>query len=349
MTDFEKFPSISNFHSVNRVVGKFWNMERRPTIRYRPKIKVHGTNAGVRVEPDGKVIAQKRTSDLGQESDNAGFRVWVESQEEYWASLAGSEDRIVVYGEWAGPGVQKGVAVSQIDKKRFFVFALLFNETTMLVDPVLIEKKLGDKRPEDVHILPWAGDEIEIDFMLISDMEKKVAKINEHVLKVEQVDPYFNTNFDVQGVGEGLVYVPVNVYDEPGVHFKTTFSETASYTTIERESYSEFTFKAKGEKHQVNKSTGGKSIKVTPEVAADVQEFVEQFATLNRFKQGLEEACNGEANLRYMGDFLKWFGGDVKKESAAELEVSDLEWRQVAKAVNAAARDWMLLESKKLV
>ena len=84
-------------------------------------------------------------------------------------------------------------------------------------------------------------------------------------------------------------------------------------------------------------------------MSENVKQFVTQFVTQNRLEQGLGGACNGEANLRYTGDFMKWFGADVKKESVAELEASGLQWNQVAKAITAAARDWLLIESKRLI
>jgi len=43
---------------------------------------------------------------------------------------------------------------------------------------------------------------------------------------------------------------------------------------------------------------------------------------------------------KLIGDFLKWIGRDVKKESVAELEDSNLEWKDIAKPLSTTARVW---------
>jgi hypothetical protein len=347
MTGFEKFPSIDNFHNVNRRVKMFWTLEMRPTIRYRAKIKLHGTNAGIRIMPDGNVVAQTRTTDLVDREDNHGFNAWLQSGKDYWSTLA-RDERLVVFGEWAGPGIQKKASVSRIQSKSFFVFAVLFNGESIITDPSLIEKTLGDDIPDRVRILPWHGDEIEIDFSDIPLMEKKLEAINKEIESIDKEDPYIKDTFGVSGPGEGLVYTPINVLDESGIHFRTHFDETAQYKTTERESYSEFTFKVKGEKHKVLKDDKAQAAMVDPIVAASIQAFVSMTVTQARLEQALQEACDDDPNVRKMGDFLKWVGTDIQKECVAELEAAGLDWKQVGKAVNKHAKNWLISESNKL-
>lgn len=64
------------------------------------------------------------------------------------------------------------------------------------------------------------------------------------------------------------------------------------------------------------------------------------FVTPARLEQGVTQACNGEYDLKKIGDFIKWIVADVKKESVVELERANLTWSQVNKAVMNAARDW---------
>lgn len=59
-----------------------------------------------------------------------------------------------------------------------------------------------------------------------------------------------------------------------------------------------------------------------------------------RLQQALSEACNGEINMKQMGQFLKWISLDILKESEAELATANLTWKQVNKSVNSAARKW---------
>ena len=41
-------------------------------------------------------------------------------------------------------------------------------------------------------------------------MKAKVEQINETILQVEECDPFVKDVFGVSGMGEGLVYVPIN-------------------------------------------------------------------------------------------------------------------------------------------
>ena len=70
-----KWTKIGAFHNVRKTAIKIAkiNETRPPVIKYRPKIKLHGTNAGIRIESSGAVTAQSRTRDLTPFSDNYKF------------------------------------------------------------------------------------------------------------------------------------------------------------------------------------------------------------------------------------------------------------------------------------
>src|SRR5262249_39754046 len=99
-------------------------------------------------------------------------------------------------------------------------------------------------------------------------------------------------------------------------------------------------FKAKGEKHR---TAGTKeAVTVDPAVVASVDEFVTLMVTDARLEQGLVAACDGARDPKRTPSFLTWIAADVRKESVAELEASNLTWAQVEKAVQARARTWFL-------
>ena len=137
---------------------------------------------------------------------------------------------------------------------------------------------------------------------------------------VEKIDPWVKDNFGIEGVGEGLVMYP------------------EANDVVIREGYTELMFKAKGEQHRVVKNK--QAVQLDPEVAQNIEEFVELFVTEARLQQGLSEACNGELNIKKMGQFLQWIALDIQKESLAELEQSNLAWKQVHKPISNAARQW---------
>ena len=145
MIHFEKFPSINNFHSVNRVVGKFWNMEMQPTIRYIPKMKVQVAHASICITPEGEIFIDGSTE----------FKEWVKNCGVYWDTFK-RESPTILYGDWTS--------------KFFFVHTILFGESSYLFDPAMIEKMLGKNYPCKLEIMQYNGDGIYIDFKDIGNL-----------------------------------------------------------------------------------------------------------------------------------------------------------------------------------
>lgn len=318
MSEFTKFTSIESFAHI----WKYHGSKMMPaSIEYGPKIKLHGTNAAIRIDNTG-VYAQKRTSDITPDSDNAGFAAWLEPRKDAWRmTMAAYNEPVIFHGEWAGPGVQKGDAVSLLKKKYFFIFALQVGDQ-MLTDPEDIERLMPEDcvAMDDVIVLPWYSSSVVIDFGNAARAESILDGINVAVENIGKCDPFILEMFGVEGPGEGLVWVP------KGTHA--------------RETYASFIFKTKAEHHGAKKVS--KPATRNFEVPENAKAFIDMFVTEARCMQGLMEACGGEADKRKTGDFLKWMGGDVKKESEVELAEAGLEWKQVAQLVNRKAAEWFM-------
>jgi hypothetical protein len=297
-------------------------------VAYRAKVKLHGTNAAVRCSEDGAVVAQSRSKDITPSDDNAGFAQWVSVGEVQSRFRRLCDRNIVVYGEWCGKGIQKGVAISQVDRI-FAVFAArLLGTDTLIVEPsdlaTLVQGIPG------VHVIPWYGDMLfSVDWA--SDdatLTEVTTRINAVVSDVEREDPWVKETFGVIGTGEGIVMYPVSK-EHLGV---------ANFTNL--------TFKAKGEKHK-NVSTAAPA-QVNPEVAASVDAFVAMVVTEARLEQGATVASGGPAtyDMKLMGKFMQWVVGDVEKETQDELDASGLTFKQVSKAVSDRARKWYIEKSR---
>lgn len=329
MTDFIKFPSIESFAHAHTFMSR--KMDPTP-IRYGAKIKLHGTNGGIRINDDGTVVAQSRTRDLTPEDDNYGFARWVEANAASFrinpVIMKGAEgapdiEHVTYFGEWAGLGIQQKDAVTQLNQKYFFIFAMQINDL-MYTDPDLIESTMA-KDCDNVLVLPWHFIfESEIDWINAARTNAMIDVINDQVEKIGEVDPFIRDVFGIEGVGEGLVLVP--------------YTGTEG---IDRDLYSALTFKAKTEAHRVKSTV--KAVSQRMEVPQDVKDFVSMFVTDARCEQALHEACDGIAERARTPNFLKWMGGDVQKESVAELGEAGLDWKQVAGQVNKAAAHWFLL------
>lgn len=316
-----KWTSIELLHNVVRHLETAEGSA--PTVTYRAKIKLDGTNGGVQITPDGEVFTQSRSRIITSSDDNAGFAAWVAEHRDFFAKHAIADEHIVIFGEWCGQGIQKRTAISRLDRRVFAVFAIQYGDhqrtaASLEVEPEQIRAFLGDH--PDVFVLPWSGEPITLPFSDREALRVAASTLNARVAEVERCDPWVRERFGIEGLGEGIVLYP----EVEG--------------RVARAGYMELMFKAKGEEHRVVRQK--KPAQLDPEVARSVAAFVQLFVTPARLEQGVVEACQGCYEMKRMGRFLKWLGQDVKKESAAELEAAQLSWRDVSKAVTQAAKKW---------
>lgn len=315
----QRWPSVELLHNVRRSLIA---VQATPVVIYRAKIKLDGTNAGVQIFSDGRVAAQSRSQIITPEADNMGFAQWVSQQIDYFAQLAGHR-HLTIFGEWCGQGIQKRTAISQIDRKIFAVFAVQYggieNEVAKLeIDPDKIAQLLPEH--SDIFVLPFMGEPLMMDFGNHDQMEPSAETINQLITGVEQTDPWVKDTFGINGLGEGVVLYP------------------QSKVPVDRLTYPELMFKAKGEKHQVVKTK--KPVQLDPEQVRSIDQFVALVVTPARLEQGVTEACGGQLAMPQLGAFLKWLVMDVQKESEAELEAAQLSWKDVQKAVTIAGKQW---------
>jgi len=312
--------SIELLHNLVATLGHLNGLGQPfPVVEYRAKVKLHGTNCAVQIRGGG-VVAQSRTALLSPDADYKGFAAWVAAQRDYFARLPSG---LIVFGEWCGPGVEKGMAISQARTKMFAVFAVRRDDGSIIHDPDQIRALLpAANAPEHLHVLPWEGPPITIAFGDRAALEGVASDLNTRVAAVEREDPWAKSALGISGLGEGLVFYPVSVDGAPPA----------------TERFEQLMFKAKGEKHR---TAGTKTaVQVDPSVVASVAEFVALMVTDARLRQGLSEACGGARDPKTTRQFLEWVAANVRKESSAELTASGLSWNDVDKAVQARAREW---------
>lgn len=102
--EFEKYPKIEQFKRQRLVITQ----------------KIHGSNAQIYIYKDDngdlQVIAGSRNRWLTPEDDNFGFAKFVEENKEEIINTLGVGRH---YGEWAGPGINKGEG---LEEKTFVYF-----------------------------------------------------------------------------------------------------------------------------------------------------------------------------------------------------------------------------------
>ena len=137
------FPSIDQFKTVVSNINRKHNFvgldangdaiydptKPKPKLKFKGTVKLHGTNFGVCYNEVSGLWAQSRENIITSQNDNAGSAFFVESNKEAFLELFNqvkeklnldlTTNTISIYGEWAGKGIQKSVAISNLDKSMF--------------------------------------------------------------------------------------------------------------------------------------------------------------------------------------------------------------------------------------
>jgi hypothetical protein len=124
MSQHVPFPSIEQYRNVVKLVRERAQHDGVPLPRltFRGSVKLHGTNAGIGFGPAGEMWAQSRSLVLTPEADHMGFATWLRDNAQAIPHLVSS----VIFGEWCGGNIQKGVALGQLPKM-FIPFAVVTN------------------------------------------------------------------------------------------------------------------------------------------------------------------------------------------------------------------------------
>lgn len=292
-------------------------------VKYRAKVKLHGTNASVVVDGDS-VYAQSRSQVLVG-CDNMGFAAWLKGKEDLFRKAVHelSGGPFVFFGEWCGPGIQAGTAINKIDRKVFVIYAVkcqrLGDHGSLEAQGVLFNGIIPEH--EDIFSLDFLDGEYVIDFNDVDSAEGDIERLNRVVAQMEECDSFVADTFGVKGLGEGVVLYPTMVDGERVFCF---------------EQAKRLMFKAKGEKHRTVKTK--KAVQIKPEEQKTIDDFVRFALTGARLEQGLGMFERLPENT---GRFIRWVSQDVNAECQAELEAAGLTWKQVSKKVaRVAALYW---------
>ncbi len=305
-----------------------------PTLSFKGTVKLHGTNAGFGLH-QGEVWCQSRTGVVTPTKDNAGFAAAFSGEK----SLAVvrkiltniktqhnvADDKIIVmFGEWCGGSVQKGVALNQLDK-RFVLFGIRVvgaernDDGNYTYDKWLPIDGIRAHESNIYNIKDYPGYQVVIDFNNPGDVANTLATLTERV----EAECPFGKAFGVTGVGEGIVW--------------TLFHDGARYA-----------FKTKGKKHSATKVKSVAAVDV--EKVANVKEFVEMTVTENRLHQALEQVFKDEdPTIKGTGKFLKWLTNDIVTEEIDTLSENGLCAKDVNGAISKKGREWFFAHLDKLV
>ncbi len=309
----------ANYKGLDSEGNKIQEETTKPTLTFKGTVKLHGTNASVYYTPEGGIRAGKRNSGLSPEqlTGHMGFNQFVQvTKKDYFAGLlknihlqcmCNDKEQIIIYGEWAGTGIQKGVGISLLPKA-FYIFDIaIYNEEDDEYTWADIDKITIPTEDNIYKITDFLRLEVEIDF---NNPELSQNKLIEFTTKIEEKCPVAK-QLGVSGIGEGIVW-------------KTEWRG-------ER-----YIFKVKGDKHSTSKVK--KLASIDPELLKSINEFIDYACTVNRIEQGIKEVNAKERSD--MPNLIKWIANDIIVEEDDVLQANSLEWKQVARDISTKIRQY---------
>jgi hypothetical protein len=239
------------------------------------------------------------------------------------------EHPLIVAGEWIGPGIQKGVAISELPKRLLVIISISINGRWQP------DEDYADISHPEVgihhvsrggifrHSIPMATSE---------EMETALATLQPLADAVEKECPFAKT-FGLVGQGEGIV-------------FKSTLG------TLGEDA--KFWLKVKG---PITRGGGLYLPKLKKEgPGLEQMELAKTFAQLTvtepRLEQGLDylRETGVERSKRGVSTFLSWLNEDIEIEEKREIEQLGVDKRLLKQQVVAIGRTWyfrLLQETEK--
>lgn len=323
----DKFPEIESFTHLVRALRAWANsigvpVETLSPISYTGTVKLHGTNAGVRVNPDNTIAAQSKKQELSLTADNAGFRkfvlsidpaAWIQLADEFITAnrIPVRDQAVTIYGEWCGKGIQSGAAVTQCPK-HFVIFRVAYGDRHLAVVDG-IGHDLNELFIYNINQVPALTLTVDC-----SNFEAASTYLNEVTALVDGNCPWAKLMFGIDGVGEGYVWIPTGREHETNRWFKT-----------------------KGGAHKARNNPSKDVAPVDVEKVESIRECVDIILTENRMEQMVRDN-NLPLEPASIGPFMKALAHDIIKEEYLVLEENGLDWKDVGKLVQSIARTWFM-------
>lgn len=347
-----KYPSINQFRQTVKEIteracfiglddegkAQFDYLKPKPVVDFTISTKLHGCNAGVCYsEPDG-IWYQSRENVITVEKDTFGFAWFCEQNKETLISIIkelATENNIdlnkyviSLYGEFCGSNIQKGVALTGLDK----MFVIFEHFKVSPIEPSEDEKAVWYKTitysdfgvpptiewaqsPENkiFNIMKFPTKTISIDF---NNPERSQNELLEIMQEVEAECPVGKA-FGVSGTGEGVVISHL----------------TGGVLTQA---------KVKGEKHSNSKVKTLKA--VDTEKLDKIDKCVEEICHSWRFEQGLVTVFGVDyektIDRKRIREYLKFIGQDTIKEESDIIAEFGFEPKDVMGKVQQKAKEY---------
>ena len=333
-----KFPSIEQYRTIVKNVishseyegvdengtNVYNKLKSKPILDFIGTVKLHGTNAGISYNHVSGLWFQSRENIITPQKDNAGFAMAYYSHQDELINMIKNialvndlslhTNTITIYFEWIGKGIQKDVAVSELEKCAVVIGCKVSNFDETVKAYWVNHKDIKNEEIKIFNILDFKLFNISIDFNnpLLSQNE-----IIDMTISVENECP-FGKAFGISNIGEGIVF-------------------TCDYKE------NRYIFKSKGEKHQRS------HVKTLNIVDVDklniVNEIAKKVTPEWRLNQGIMEVFNilngGEIDIKKTGDYIRWVISDITKEDLDIISESGFSLKDVSKKISDITKNYL--------
>ena len=374
---FVPYPSTPDFAKFERDIR--WDYEERKPQKgtYVGTVKLHGTNISIVYTLSNRATPQfqSRNRIITPTEDNMGAAEFLSKAPlrpliDEIMRIDEQEDftEVLIAGEWAGEGIQKGIALSSLPR-----FYAIFN---IRIDGhwVDLRKYTTVHSPEHriYNIINFTTYSMDIDFQtdtsaIIAQMEKLThAVATKCPVGVELKDDLSSlmAALDVSGskkkepasvsTGEGIVWtlVPEPPFDTTLYNFKMKSEQFLTSAKAPNVGRSRELAKARDFADFNVKKKSGQSLTSakTPNVGrsgqlAKARDFADFALAERRYEQGVEylqEVGKDPKDTKNLGEFARWVTNDVIKEEGWRMEEMSTNEQDVRKVVAERARAWYL-------
>ena len=308
---FIPFPKILSLRNLLGSMSREHGFAELGPVTFIGQPKLHGTNAGITLTSGGALLPQSRRRALSIESDNYDFASFVLQNEDTLISelthlVPDITANTTIYGEWVGPGIQRGVSISQIDRRRFIPFAVK-SEFDRVMPVKAYEGEL-------LKTIPAFNASQEVIFNPATEWGLVEAlEVIEASTKAYEEECPVAAFYEQKGMGEGLVW----------------------WSTCGR-----FIFKSKGEKHrQVRKPLPTPK---DPAEQAKALAFAEMVVTPARMEGAYEwlKEMGHALDRTSTGKIIPFVLDDVRAECIEEFKEADVPWKAAAGHMAALTRNY---------
>lgn len=324
-TQFSPYPSILQLRHAIKYVTYYPRNDNK--IDYIGTVKLHGTHSDIVQDENNNILVQSRNRIITPESDNLGFASFVEKIinieglfNKVRERIGKNTTHIMICGEWCGKGIQKGVALSKVPQM-WVIFDIKVNGRWMNMNDFY---DVHDNQQNIYNILQFKTWRLTIDFNDYNHAQEKIIEITNQVEQECPVGLFFGVK---NGVGEGVVWKPVDIEKYPS---------------------SQYWFKTKGEKHSVSRVAVLKQMAPTNvELFDNINNFVDTVVTDNRCNQAISVIKEPEdhISMKHLGMFMQWIANDIRKEEYDTIEENgwDAKINDLNKIINMKSKKWFMI------